>query len=292
MTENNYELDILINGKSVKEYIKGDGISADSQLYIEGREGTDFSLRIRNNSSKRILAIPSVDGLSVMNGKEASYDSSGYIINSHDSLTIDGWRMSNSEVAKFYFSKQGESYAAKMDKDGNIGVIGLVIFDEKFDEIAALKEAMKELEKYPKIVEKHIHHDRCWNRYCLQCQTYHCVYSPCLPNHSWTYVNSNSGLDTGGSNINLSQSNMNVTPTETIRSVNPLKQELGTGWGESKRSEVRTVEFERKDSPEAIFEIFYNTRKQLTEMGIDLNAKPVYVAPQAFPNQYCKPPVK
>lgn len=294
MTNKNYELEVLINGKPVKEYVK------DGKIYVEGRRGTDFSLRIRNNSSKRILAIPSVDGLSVMNGKTASYNSSGYIINAWDSVTIDGWRTSDKEVARFYFSRQEDSYAAKMDRDGNTGVIGMAVFTEKYNELELLQKAM---EKWPTVVEKHIHHHDyhgCWSRYCYLCMRYHCTCQPCYP-YTWTL---SSGTSVSSSSYGLSAMNaasdtvtnvfnVNATPTASASmQVNSLQQELGTGWGESKKSEVRSVEFERADSPEAVFEIFYNTREQLELLGVDFNTKPVYVAPQAFPGVYCEPPKK
>lgn len=67
-------------------------------------------------------------------------------------------------------------------------------------------------------------------------------------------------------------------------------QELGTGFGESKRSEVREVEFDRESNPDAVFELFYNTKEELLKIGIDFDSKPVYITPQAFPGKYCEPP--
>ena len=309
MTKNNYELEILVNGKPIREYLK------DGKSYAEGRRGNTFSLRIRNNSGSRVLAIPSIDGLSVMNGKEASYDSSGYIIKPYDSLTIDGWRTSDKEVAKFYFAGKDNSYAAKMDRDGNLGVVGLAIFGEKFDDMKALRDKIEQLEKNPKIVEKHIyhndHHLGCWSRYCYSCNHYHCTCQSCIWSNTWVYtttggagaVSGSAGTSGATGSLNfvasasLSNYSLNATPTSSMKGssmnvVNSVQQELGTGWGESKRSEVKTVEFERASNPEAVFEIFYNTREQLENLGIDFSAKTVYVAPQAFPNQYCEAPRK
>ncbi len=299
MIKQGYEYEILINGKPVKEYYK------DGKTYVEGRKGNRFSIRVRNNTGKRILAIPSVDGLSVMNGKEASFDSSGYIIKPYDALTIDGWRVSDKEVAQFYFADQARSYAAKMDRDGNTGVIGLAIFAEKFNELEEVKRQLEELSKQPKVIEKHIHHHDHY-RYCNCWQ--------CNPTLTWystsgSYTGTSASGGGGGSitvgasalnNISVSNTaayNVNMLSDTTqlkgsSMSLRNVRQELGTGWGESKRSEVRTVDFERANSPEAVFEIFYNTREQLQNMGVDFNTRPVYVAPQAFPNEYCEPPVK
>lgn len=125
MQKQNYEVDILVNGHSAREYIK------DGKIYIEGRKKQEYSLRIKNNGYKRILAVPTVDGLSVLNGKEASYNSPGYIVNGHDSVTIHGWRIDDDNVAKFYFSDPEESYSELKGAANNNGVIGVAVFREK-----------------------------------------------------------------------------------------------------------------------------------------------------------------
>ena len=112
MKKSNYEFEIVVNGKPLKEYYH------ESKNYIEGKKNTEFSLRIKNNGSAKILAIPSVDVLSAMDGKKASFDSSGYVISGYDSMTIDGWRTSDDEVAKFYFSNPEDSYGKRKGEGG------------------------------------------------------------------------------------------------------------------------------------------------------------------------------
>jgi len=125
MFKSNYETQILVNGQPVKEF------AHKSKFFIEGRKDTEFEIKIKNNGFKRILAVPTVDGLSVLDGKPADYDSSGYIINGYDAYTIKGWRISNKEVAKFIFCDKNKSYAAKSKENGNQGVIGVAIFKER-----------------------------------------------------------------------------------------------------------------------------------------------------------------
>ena len=286
MTKNNYEFEILVNGKPIQEYLHRLSPNEVFKTFVEGKKGTTFSLRIRNNSGERILAIPAIDGLSVMNGETASYNSSGYVIKPHSSLTIDGWRTSDAEVAQFYFSKAGQSYAAKIDNDGNVGVIGLVIFKEKKNEMDELLKKLKDMDDKinrqpaPWIIEKHIHHEHC---HCWKCNPV-----------KWEWYSVSGGTDhmCQASNLTANAFSAQAEPTRSSMQVKTMKQELGTGWGEYKKSEVVTVEFEKEKTPEAVFEMYYNTREQLEKIGIDFNSKPVYVAPQAFPNQYCKPPVK
>ena len=44
----------------------------DDKIYIEGHQGSEFTLRIKNNSYKRILAVISVDGLSSQDDSQRS----------------------------------------------------------------------------------------------------------------------------------------------------------------------------------------------------------------------------
>lgn len=126
MIKSNYEVEVLVNGKPLKEYMH------DRKVYVEGRQGTSFSLRLKNNSWQRKLFVPSIDGLSVMNGEDCDYQSGGYIVRPHSSITIEGWRVSDSEVAEFYFSSPSDSYRKRMQRGNNLGVIGVAVFDEKF----------------------------------------------------------------------------------------------------------------------------------------------------------------
>jgi hypothetical protein len=282
MIKNNYEFEILINGKPVKEYFH------EGKLYIEGRKGTKFSLRFRNNTSRRVLFVPSVDGLNALTGKRATEKDTGYIVDAYSATTIDGWRTSDSEVAEFFFSAEEKSCAEKKGKGQNVGVLGCAVIREL--------EKPKEIIRY--ITEKVYVHDYCHDPFCHKCR----------PSTYWNMGGLNTGGgygSTGGGTSNgfgindtLSSANMTTSGSVTdsmqskAMSVNFLSQELGTGFGEKKHSEVIKVEFERESYPSATFEIYYNTRKQLEGMGVPLGAKVQYVAPSAFKQsgEYCEEP--
>lgn len=284
MKKSNYEVDILVNGKPLKEYYH------DKKNYIEGKRNTEFSLRIKNNGSTRISAVPSVDGLSVMDGKKASFNSSGYIIDGYDSMTIDGWRISDSEVAKFYFSNSEDSYGKRKGEGDNLGIIGLVIFEEKHNINNDIKDLFDKFEQKPCIPyvppicpypKRWPYHDR--EIWCSN-------HSSPLYETSSQIMNLSSNA-TGGGKAMISASSSSVSHSNPQNEVTRgVSQEIGTGWGEAKKSEVTTVNFEREKNSSVVFEIYYNTRKQLEKIGIDFTKKPVYVTPQAFPGQYCEPP--
>ena len=252
MIKSNYEVEILVNGKPVKEYYK------DGKTYVEARGGARFTIKVKNNGYRRILAVPSVDGLSVMNGKEASLHSGGYIVSAYNTITIDGWRTSDSDVAEFFFTNPEGSYAVKSDKPGNLGVIGVAIFREK-EVLASFQwRTIEAAPVYP----------GWWPNQNIP--TYLCAGTSAMYNA----VNTSGGAA--------------LSPSGAVtRSMS--SQELGTGFGASKQSEVTTVRFEEESSPDSVFEIFYNSHKQLELLGIEFREK-VYVSPQAFPGRYCEPP--
>lgn len=271
MIQQNYEVEVLVNGKPLKEY------DHNHRIHIEGREKTRFSLRLRNNSATRKLFVPTIDGLSVMDGKDADFDSSGYVIGPYSSYTVNGWRVSDGEVAEFYFSHPKDSYRKKIKKGNNLGIIGVAVFDEK-------KRPIKEI-----VVEKYLipQYPQWWGN-----GFYYAASGSYTITTSGTSDAAYDSLSALQSNTSCSMNASNASSNQmySMSSTQGIQQDLGTGWGDYKKSEVTTVEFERASNPTAVFEIYYNTREQLEKIGIDFNKTPVYVTPSAFPGQYCKPP--
>jgi hypothetical protein len=107
------------------------GYQAGGKTFAIGEAGTRYTIVIRNNTPARFEVVASVDGLDVMDGRPASFSKRGYLVNPHDSLEIDGFRTSESEVAAFRFGSVRGSYADKKGDDRNVGVIGIAIFHER-----------------------------------------------------------------------------------------------------------------------------------------------------------------
>jgi hypothetical protein len=101
------------------------------RLYVAGEPGHRYEIRIRNDSRDRILAVTSVDGVNVISGETASEQQSGYVLTAQQNVAIEGWRKSLSDVATFYFTSLGDSYAAKTCRPDNVGVIGVALFRER-----------------------------------------------------------------------------------------------------------------------------------------------------------------
>jgi len=257
MLKKDYEVQVIINGKPVREF------SHNGKVYIEGRKNTRFSIRIKNNSYTRKLFVPTIDGLSVMNGEEGSYSSSGYIVPAYSSRTIEGWRTSDKEVAEFYFSAPEGSYRKRMKKGNNLGAIGVAVFEERQNYTVTTTIG----------------------------QPWYSTGASITPNHHWYGGNTfTSGV--GGSNsVNCSSLSPQSADNQVLlRSAKSVKQAIGTGFGEYKESSVISVNFDRCTNPVAVFEILYNTKEELQKAGVNMQKEPTYVTPEAFPGQYCKAP--
>jgi hypothetical protein len=100
-------------------------------LFVVGRPGDRYSLRVANHTEGRVLAVVSVDGVNVVTGETADYSQRGYVLTAHASYDVTGWRKSNSEVAAFTFAPLPQSYAARTGRPADVGVIGMAVFREK-----------------------------------------------------------------------------------------------------------------------------------------------------------------
>jgi len=100
--------------------------------FVVGRQGSHYSIVVKNLCKSRLELVMSVDGLDVIDGKSATTSKRGYIIAPGETLEIHGWRTGPDTVARFRFSSVAGSYANLRHGDHrNVGVIGLAVFDEK-----------------------------------------------------------------------------------------------------------------------------------------------------------------
>jgi hypothetical protein len=107
------------------------GYHANGRALVVGEDGARYRIVVRNATTARFEVVASVDGLDVIDGKPADPGRRGYIVNPHDTLVIDGFRTSDSDVAAFRFGKVADSYAAQTSGDRNVGVVGFAIFSER-----------------------------------------------------------------------------------------------------------------------------------------------------------------
>lgn len=126
LTEMRVALEVLVEGKPLRT------IPHEGKTYLPvPRPGAEYEIRVWNHGSHRVVALVSVDGLSVITGQPASAAQPGYVVAPHSSILIKGWRRSLETVAAFRFVEREKSYAALMGHPENVGVIGLLAIEEQ-----------------------------------------------------------------------------------------------------------------------------------------------------------------
>ncbi|MGZ5927094.1 MAG: hypothetical protein ACXWLJ_10480 [Rhizomicrobium sp.] len=101
------------------------------RFYVAGTPGTRYGLRFANHTGQRVLAVVSVDGVNIITGETANYNERGYVLSPWETIDVNGWRKSQTTIADFEFAPLSGSYAARTGRPGDVGVIGMAVFEER-----------------------------------------------------------------------------------------------------------------------------------------------------------------
>jgi len=289
MQKDTFELQVLVNGRPVREaYFQG-------RAFIEARKGTQYTLKLKNNSHRRAVAVFSVDGIDVLHGKKAGETDGGYIVDSYSSIEIKGFRVDDNTVSGFKFDYKRNSYANKIGAKNNgvmekgtenCGVIGVRVTFEK---------SVSYIKNFP--IPYRDGHPEIYPSYPWNTTNY--------PTITFSSLNSVSGGCIGSFGITRS---LNCsTNMDTMRASNSLKSSdeatyaccvsdltpdlsMGTAWGEKIEDSVKTVSFDKSDETTELT-IFYGEREDLEKYGVDFSpVKKVATWPSAFGTKYCPIP--
>jgi hypothetical protein len=122
----NFELDVLVDGRPLTEHRRRNGV------WVDALQGAEYELRLRNSSPDRVAVALSVDGLNTIDAEQTSaWNASKWVIEPYGTITIGGWQMSSERARRFYFTTERDSYAAKLGRKANLGVISAVFFRER-----------------------------------------------------------------------------------------------------------------------------------------------------------------
>jgi hypothetical protein len=227
--------------------------------WIEGREGSSYTIDIRNNTGERKLFVISVDGLDVLDGQPAGLQSRGYVLGPHQAQSIPGWRLNGREAAEFYFSRSRDSYVNSIGgSTANTGVIGAMVFSEARVPIT-LPQVSTSV-------------GASW------------AIQPSQDRRINVAMVKGAGAHIGMMQNAVSSASLNVS------------QDVGTGFGEKTVWNTTSTDFQRRDpnNPDTVMAIYYNTAKNLERMGIRLRRKhDVSYRADPFPaysSPGCKPP--
>ena len=225
--------------------------ASDGKWYVAGRTGSEYELRVRNNSNNDVLAVVSVDGVNVVNGETASPHQGGYVISAWQTVTISGWRKSMARVAAFYFTDHSNSYASRTGRPDDVGVIGVAVFRRKPVPPVYLEE--------PQVRQD-------------------------APFASESRAKPEAQRDQANAPAGARAEREMLSPAPAA---SPEKS-IGTGHGRNHASHARYVQFERdSDSPNEVVSIYYDTRANLVARGIiQQQAR----EPNAFPGRFTPDP--
>ena len=285
MNIQNVQVEIRVNGRAVRHY------NNDGKIFIESRENSEYSIHVKNDNPYRILAVPSVDSISTLDGKEASHKSGGYIIESYQSYDIKGFRKDFSTVGAFKFVKKSKGYAATKGQIKNSGIISVAVFKEKDAPLTA-QNTITYINNYPY-----------WWYYQQPVWTY--------PNYTFTC--GSTSISAVSNSINNSSNTVYLNNCSASNSeqhygspcsdnilreakLAPDREEVAqqsfnhaTNWGKKLEDKVTSGSFER-ETIIAEFNIYYDSKEGLEEMGIKTVPQKQVVFPQGFSN-FCQPPV-
>ena len=275
----NYTMRVLVNGKAATQY------NHDGDVYLEGRPGSTYELELRNHTAQDAEFVVSVDGLSILNGKPAGADSTGYVVGAWQTVRIKGWKTDSEIAAAFKFGAKAKSYAALSDEGDvqNTGVMGLMVFPRKY--VPPI---------YPNYQPYWYTKGFNGNDSVLLGAPRGIVRAEQMKSATTRSVSLNA------SNVNRVQASftsgqavgMAACDTTTGAPTSEYNSSLGTEFGEAVNFKTTKVEFTRQsETPGHKFVMYYGDAKDLNKLGIVLDwQKTASKKPQAFPADGCKPP--
>ena len=121
-----FDVEVVVNGGPL-EALYGRG-----RRYVEAREGAEYDLVLRNPSPVRVAVALSVDGLNTIDARRTSaWEASKWVVEPYGTVRIRGWQMSSSRARRFYFTTERDSYASKLGRASDLGVITAVFYREQ-----------------------------------------------------------------------------------------------------------------------------------------------------------------
>jgi hypothetical protein len=221
---------------------------AGGERWVVGTPGHEYTIRIRNHTGQRILAVPSVDGVNAITGETASPEQSGYVLEPYGFVEIAGWRKSLANTAAFYFTSVEDSYAGRTGRPRDVGVIGVAVFRERAPVAYAPQPRIAQRADMPASAAP-----------------------PASP-------------EAGAMGGVAKESDAYNEQVAGARDKRAAESRLGTGHGRSESSYAQRVNFERAtSSPESVVAIRYDRREALVARGIVPGPRYADRAPSAFP---------
>jgi len=299
-------IEILQGGHVLRQY------THEGQQFIEAPPEGDYQIRLTNSCGQRRLVVISVDGINVVDGTDAAHDGPGYVLRAWETVTIKGWRRTDSEVAAFRFNaQQGGGYSEQTGRGTkNTGVIGIAVFNEKVD-------PMYRILRGSSVVHHHHHYDEpvfnsrgggvtyssnslnTFERE-LGCSTMdsldfeNCSEDGSIPCSATLSTETSSGPSRGVDGkfmkkgptkrrrIKGKRGGASAMKGAAVASMPDPAPDVNTGYGAKTQMHTTTTEFQRATpAPTLLLTFRYAVREKLIEWGVPVSTLPN--APEAFP---------
>lgn len=227
-------------------------------VFVEGVNGSRYSLRLTNNTAERMEAVVTVDGRDVVSGELGNYKKQrGYVLGAFESVYIDGYRQSLDHVAAFRFAELPDSYSARRGTPENVGVIGVAVFREK------------DRRNKPKPVAVGHPHYETGGDYSTR--------------------------SSAGEPFPEAEDAERAPIGDGAFAPAPApRNHIGTEYGETRTSVVHETRFRRRRTrkPDALLTVYYDSHDGLVARGVlPQPYDPVFVAdPEPFPGPFAPPP--
>jgi hypothetical protein len=228
--------------------------------YVAGRPGDRYAVRLVNRSAARVLVVLSIDGVNAVSGETAAVGQTGYVLAPHASAEITGWRKSYAEAAAFYFTSLPDSYAARTDRPGNVGVIGAAVFREL---------APTPIRRWP--AEAPV--------VGATADTLQGAAAPMA-----RPAPSASADESQNPSQDMQAARPSEKAAEASTALRAKAERLGTGHGEREYSPTGATSFERaSEQPAQIVQLRYDSMENLLAAGVVPRPAPLAFAPEPFP---------
>ena len=298
MITNNIEVRVLVKDRPINEYLH------EGETFVEGRGGSNYEIEIVNLTNERVEAVLAVDGLSVIDGKEAGAESTGYLLHAHERIRVPGWKLTDEQVAAFQFAGKKKSYAATTEGGSarNTGVIGVMAFKERRKAAPFMIRASAAPTMFGAARGLGLNSVQTLNHVAPSgaagdaAGIYNMAVGAATSSleGQWADAVATASLSMDAPQMKSASRRIQATTLENTRP-EFVEQTLGTAFGEAQDFSTVEVEFDRGDLL-AMSVLYYDDAKGLRARGIDLDRRKQHPRlkqqPQAFPglNKGCTPP--
>lgn len=123
------EVSVLINDVPQQLYRR----PSDGKIFVAGRPGEVYKLRVRNLLSQRAEVLNTVDGMNTLREELGDLElSKGLVFPAKHESCFTGWRLNNEETRQFIFGSPAGSVAdMAVQTTENTGVIGFGVYKER-----------------------------------------------------------------------------------------------------------------------------------------------------------------